>query len=207
MLFPFQTEENCADQTILFGEIGERYRWFLLPSEAQAYLNDEIPISCDNFQMPFEPNVATEEDPQKYTEESHPKQMLNLHLCDCAKLFTYENLSQKSMTNESFIANGNLSCGDINGFLPESGAKIRKDVKTLNIDTLVADNVQNKDDSDTELRNDENDLIHGRIEKPGLACLLPKSRKKTLDQNELEISIAKFHNPPKAIFSPFLEVC
>ena len=206
MFFAFQTDEKCADQTILFGEIGEQYRWFLLPSEAQAYLNEEIPISCRNFQMPFEPNVAIEGDPPKYTEESCPKQMLNLHLCDCAKLFTYENLIQKNLTNESFTTNGSFSFDNTNGIPSESDAEIRKDEKTIKI--LVADNVPNKDDSDIEVNtHDEKDLIRGRKEKPGLACLFPKSRKKTADQNELQISTVKFHNPPKAVFSPFLEVC
>ena len=158
--------------------------------------------------MPFEPNVAIEEDPKQYNEESCPKQMLNLHLCDCAKLFTYENLSQKKPTNESFNANGSISCDNINKMLPEFSAEIRKDKKTLNVHTLVADSVKNKDDSDIELStHDEKDLIYGRIKGPGLVCLLPKSRKKFEDQNELEILTAKFHSPPKEIFSPFLEVC
>ena len=56
-------------------------RWFLLPCEAQDYLNNEVPKSCMDFYMPFFPGRILDK-----TKTLSLNRTFNLHYCSCSRL-------------------------------------------------------------------------------------------------------------------------
>lgn len=74
----FQVNSKVPDQTLILGEDGEAYRWFLLPSEAAIYLSGMKPAT-KNFKMPFFPRKSVSE--SKIKSRTPSKSCYNPHVC------------------------------------------------------------------------------------------------------------------------------
>merc|ERR1712018_438206 len=92
----------CGDQTLLFGDNGERLRWFLLPCEAEEFLTNGFSKSSKEFQMPFFPTLLT--DKGHYKNATNGRESTSVpHLCVCTPLN-----SGLLMDKSQLITNGNL---------------------------------------------------------------------------------------------------
>eukprot|EP00794_Sanderia_malayensis_P006974 gene6974-7759_t len=87
-----------SDQTLLLGDEGEQYRWFLLPSEAEVYLQGERPASA-YFKMPFYPRKTI----QKKMKTTTPiRTSHSYHLCaGCNPGYRYnEDIAKHQRIND-----------------------------------------------------------------------------------------------------------
>jgi len=98
---------NQGEQTVLFDEQAEELRWFLLPSEAQSCINEDIPKSGTEYQMPFLPGRPV----SRSTLNVQPRQ--NFHLCPCSKLFTQPQIVCSSNMLENGIEKSHKIDADI----------------------------------------------------------------------------------------------
>ena len=70
--------KELSDQSLIFGEDGEIYRWFLLPNEASRYISGWNPIR-KQFKMPFFPRKSVRE--TKISSRGPSKSVWNPHVC------------------------------------------------------------------------------------------------------------------------------
>ena len=75
---------KCSDQTLLLGEDGEKYRWFLLPSEATDFMSNGKFSSDMKFSMPFFPGRSIPE--SKFNTKKRTIPRFNNHFCGCSGL-------------------------------------------------------------------------------------------------------------------------
>ena len=66
------------DESLVFGDDGEKYRWFVLPSEAALYLSGLKP-SATNFKMPFFPRMDVRD--SRIKSRAPSRSLYNPHIC------------------------------------------------------------------------------------------------------------------------------
>eukprot|EP00112_Aurelia_sp_Birch-Aquarium-sp1_P009486 Seg208.7 transcript_id=Seg208.7/GoldUCD/mRNA.D3Y31 product=tRNA-cytidine protein_id=Seg208.7/GoldUCD/D3Y31 len=169
---------KISDQSILFGDDGEKYRWFLLPSEASLYLAGKQP-KTNNFKMPFFPRTSVKE--SKIKSKSPSKSVRNRHVCAACNgrsdIFTKtgtageptvaENSDDISVNDSSgrnvmgkqeTLGDSGISCDDTVG----SNTSSKFDFPTTSSDSVNNDGVKQMADFDksvvkTSSPTDDND--------------------------------------------------
>lgn len=194
--FLFQIVDSGGDQTLLFGDGGERLRWFLLPCEAEDYLHGDIPTSCADFNMPFFPGRSTNN-----FDKTEVANELKVHYCSCSPVF--------------------LNIIERNGFQPKENVDVEKsDIKegtsSTNEKGFEAEVIV-KDDADDKRVSQSVELNQCNLIADGEANTNTKVEKELNEDKEHEMvqlvedvkkkeTVLTFHNPPKIVFAPSIEV-
>lgn len=194
--FLFQIVDSGGDQTLLFGDGGERLRWFLLPCEAEDYLHGDIPTSCADFNMPFFPGRSTNN-----FDKTEVANELKVHYCSCSPVFM--NIIER------------------NGFQPKENVDVEKsDIKegtsSTNEKGFEAEVIV-KDDADDKRVSQSVELNQCNLIADGEANTNTKVEKELNEDKEHEMvqlvedvkkkeTVLTFHNPPKIVFAPSIEV-
>ena len=102
----------------MFGDDGEKYRWFLLPSEASLYLAGKKE-KINNFKMPFFPRKSVKD--SKIRSKSPSKSVRNHHVCAACNgrcdIFTKTSTASEPSVAENTddVSANDSDCKNVNG--------------------------------------------------------------------------------------------
>ncbi|XP_066919194.1 uncharacterized protein [Clytia hemisphaerica] len=201
---------KCGDQTVLFGEEGERFRWFLLPCEAQDYLNGIKPLSSTGYTPKFYPGQPVK---QSVPGINRKFEDINRHYCTCMPY--RENISVRvPLPRESPpLTNGTMDANDIqithNLGPGEQSSNNKNDPPEIAREEELSEEMEEKLTINGHLEASSTDdgetctLLCKPVPKRTLNLTTDDSSNSPTEENK--DNSLRFHNPPKDIFKPAVE--
>ena len=183
-------------------------RWFLLPCEAQDYLRGTAtPASCKNYKPNFFPGVQTLNH-SSGVEASFEK--MNFHYCSCTPYRTeYTSRVAARLSSDETVSLG-AEADIVNKIRTDFISRLQfDDEKHASEQTREKDQRSNGEDS-----NDSKTTIETNNAGDQCTLLCKPVPKRTLNTamannadnvNKPDTNL-RFHNPPKEIFKPAVEV-
>jgi len=185
------------DESLVFGDDGEKYRWFVLPSEAALFLSGFKPPGI-HFKMPFFPRKDVKD--SKIKSRVPSRSMRNPHICVSCR--------SGSIINPDELKTGIFCENQSDNLLSFNSTSDTDTSCTVEFSTKSREEYRCEKFEDKEFRNFNSMSDRAAtsdvqiLGRSSIKALVEYDDQNNEERHEEEIfHTAKFHNPPKSIFS------